>query len=571
MADYARGLDTMIGTLSQFNELVNFHCIGNDGEVEKIFDVYYLHLKFENMDDLYITAYGLPIIQNIMPDNFLADKEWFKINSLRLSGSGNTYKVRTKEINGRWRDVVIKYNRMGQDVPGAEESEELMYAEFNSPFEEFALVMELRNARYESQGMVLTQKPLAIYVPARRIELWKTGRKEYKMQSKLEDHKDVELDMFRSYVVIYEWIKGTDSAFAQKEGVIDKEEMMALTVGAEREMNKIGFLVKDRKPHHIIIRQKSDGVIDYELLGRTPEREEKVKSVKRFSYLQKQKDRFVVRDQRQFPPNLKCVNIFSVDYIYGHAESTNGILWVLGKDPDLFDYFLPERWENSPRTKLSAHHEIYHTLTKDNIHLVWKVSKVGTVPNMDPFIKEERKILEFGYNSPFEEVSFAIELKSKGIRTVYPRAIYMFGKETTISDSIFDTSRYMSHRNYFTPDGTPILRKKHNYIIIWGYWNGPDERLAEKDGDYLEGINALSAYREGIITREDYIALLIRKEKRLAKVGFEDLHLRGSHVLLSLDSSGKLLRDDEGVPEMRICNFELLKKFQQSHPRSGYA
>ncbi len=136
----------------------------------------------------------------------------------------------------------------------------------------------------------------------------------------------------------------------------------------------------------------------------------------------------------------------------------------------------------------------------------------------------------------------------------------MFGRETTISDSILDTSRYMSHRNYFTPDGTPILRRKHNYIIIWGYWNGPDERLAEKDGDYLEGINALTAYREGIITREDYIALLKRKEKRLAEVGVEDLHLRGSHVLLSLDSSGTLLRDDEGVPEMRICNFELLRR-----------
>jgi hypothetical protein len=534
------------------------------------------------MDDLYITAYGLPIIQNIMPDNFLADKDWFNINSLKLSGSGNTYKVRTKEINGRWRDVVIKYNRMGQDVPGAGESEELMSAEFNSPFEEFALVTELRNARYESPGMVLTQKPLAIYVPARRIELWKTGRTEYKMQSKLDVHKDVELDMFRSYVVIYEWIKGTDSAFACKEGVIDEEKMMDLTVGAEREMNKIGFMVKDRKPHHIIIRHKIDGgllknkegralyaVIDYELLCRTPGREEKVKSAKRFSYLQKQKDRFVLRDQEQFPPNLKLVNIFSVDYIYGHAESTNGILWVLGKDPDLFDYFLPERWENTPRTKLSAHHEIYHTLTKDNIHLVWKVSKVGTMPDMDPFNQAERKILKFGYNSPFEEVSFAIELKSKGIRTVYPRAIYMFGKETTISESIFDNSRYTSHRNYFTPDGSPILRKGHNYIIIWGYWNGPDERLAEKDGDYLEGINALSAYREGIITRKEYIVLLKRKEKRLAKVGVEDLHLRGSHVLLSLDSSEKMLRDNEGVPEMRICNFELLKKFQQSHPRSG--
>jgi hypothetical protein len=28
-----------------------------------------------------------------------------------------------------------------------------------------------------------------------------------------------------------------------------------------------------------------------------------------------------------------------VDYIYGRAESTGGILWVVGKDPDLFNYF----------------------------------------------------------------------------------------------------------------------------------------------------------------------------------------------------------------------------------------
>jgi hypothetical protein len=108
--------------------------------------------------------------------------------------------------------------------------------------------------------------------------------------------------------------------------------------------------------------------------------------------------------------------------------------------------------------------------------------------------------------------------------------------------------------------GDPILKKDHNYIIIWGYWNGPDEKLAEKDGDYLEGISALQAYRNGIITRKEYIALLRKKEERLANVGIEDLHLRGSHVLLSLDRTGMLIRDAEGVPDMRICNFELLKR-----------
>jgi hypothetical protein len=182
------------------------------------------------------------------------------------------------------------------------------------------------------------------------------------------------------------------------------------------------------------------------------------------------------------------------------------------------------------------------------------------MPDMDPFLKEERKIIDYGYNSPFEEVGYALELGQKGIRTVYPRAIYMYGKSMSISESILENSRFESHKVVKTPEGDPILRKDHKYIIIWGYWNGLDEKLAVHDGDYLEGINALSAFREGIISRDEYVSLLKRKKERLANVGFEDLHLRGSHVLLSLDSRGKLLRDAEGIPEMRICNFELLKK-----------
>ncbi|UCB45024.1 MAG: hypothetical protein JSV25_12515 [Spirochaetota bacterium] len=562
-------------TISQFKKLLTKYGITIDGEIERIFDVYYYHIQYEDNSDLYITKFGVPFYENLSPDNFLTDENWFKNNAIRLSGTSATYKIRTKEVYGRYKEVVIKYNRMGQDIPGSDGSEDLMSAEFNSPFEEFSLVMELKGLKLESPCGVITQKPLAIYVPGERFDPWRMGRKEYKMKKKLETHHEVELDMFRSYVVVYEWINGIDAAFACREGILEEEQMVALTLKAEKEMKDKGFVVKDRKPHHIIIRpdwhgklayneneKVRCGIVDYELLARTPEREETMKKIKRLSYLAKQKDRFTKKSGTRFLPHLKQVNILGVDYVYGHAESTHGALWVVGRDADLFDYFLPERWEHTPRTKLSAHHEIHHTLTKDNIHLVWKVSKVGMLPDVDPFVEEERKILEHGFNSPFEEISFAIELSKKGIRTVYPRAIYMFGKKTAISDSVLDNSRYMSHRQYSMPDGDPILKKDHNYIIIWGYWNGPDEKLAEKDGDYLEGISALRAYGKGIITREEYIALLRRKEERLANIGIEDLHLRGTHVLLSLDSAGMLICDAEGVPDMRICNFELLKRKQ---------
>ena len=53
--------------------------------------------------------------------------------------------VTTKKIQGKQKDIVIKWNRMGQDIPVADRDDELMSAEFNSPFEEFSLVMELKN------------------------------------------------------------------------------------------------------------------------------------------------------------------------------------------------------------------------------------------------------------------------------------------------------------------------------------------------------------------------------------------------------------------------------------------
>jgi hypothetical protein len=565
--------DTFCLTYTRFKKILENYGITCDGEVENVFDVYYFHVQYGDGSDLYVTSYGIPFFKNLHPDRILTDREWFRKNAERLSGTSTTYRVRTKPVEGRSKEIVIKYNRMGQDVPGAEESNELTHAAFNSPFEEFSLVMELKGAGRAVASGVVTQKPLAIYVPAERHDPWRMGRKEHRMRDKIETHGEIKLDMFRPYVVVYEWIKGIDAAHAFREGLIEEERMVALTRDAEQKMAHTGFVVRDQKPHHVIIRPRRGrdlalnrrgevlyGVVDYELLSRTPEREAYIKKVRRLHYLSKQKDRFVLQPGTALYPNLKGIAIFGVDYVYGRAESTDGALWTVGRDPGLFDYFLPERWEHTPRTKLSAHHEIYHTLTKDNIHLVWKVSKVGLLPDVDPFVEEERRILEYGFNSPFEEVSFALELSSRGIRTVYPRAIYMFGKKTAISENVFDRSRYLSHRPLRTPEGDPILRKDHSYIIIWGYWNGPDEKLAEKDGDYLEGISALSAYRNGILSRKEYIGLLRRKAERLALVGMEDLHLRGSHVLLSLNGRGELVRDEEQVPDMRICNFELLKR-----------
>ncbi|MFC2060996.1 hypothetical protein ACFLUV_00620 [Elusimicrobiota bacterium] len=543
-----------------------------NNEITKILDVEYAHLTLKNKDDLYITKHGLAFIEHLKPESFWLDKEWYDNNSVKLSGTSSVYKVRTKRINNKSKDIVVKWNRMGQDIPGADDSNDLLNAEFNSPFEEFALVMELREQLYKTKEKLALQKPLAIYVPAKNVDPFRLGRKEYKMKNVIASHIEIELDMCRSYAVIYEWIKGVDVVRACKENNLNEYFMELLTLRGEERIQNYGYTVLDRKPHHVIIRPRKKsgllrnkdgkiifGLVDYELLNRVPEKDNEVRRIRRSEYLRRQRDRFSDENIKKFHPHLSRENIFKVNYIYGKVGSTKGRLWVVGKDPFLYDYFLPERWEHTPKTRISKSNEMYLTKTKDNISIVWKASRVGIKPELDPFKEEEDAIIEYGHNSPFEEIAVAIDLSSKGMPTIYPRAIYMPGSELEIHQNVYDESRYKSHEKLKTADGTPVLLKEHNYILIWGYWNGPDELLAARDGIFYEGINMLKAYREGMISKKDYLSFLEITKDRLNKLGYNSLNLRGNHLLISFDDTGKIVKDDKEEIELRICNFEFLK------------
>jgi len=547
------------------------------GQPLTVFDVSYRHYMLPDGDDLYVTDFGLPFLGNVLPENAYGDRAWFDSHSVRLSTLGPraaatscSYKVTTKPWRGRAIDIVLKWNRMGQDIPGSWDDETLWHAEFNSPYEEFALLLEMRNTAYESPGRILTHKPLAIYVPIRKVDLDRLGRKQYKMDRKLNNHEDVDLDMLRPYAVIYEWIDGIDAAEAEHAGLLTHDEMLALTKRANADMNRKGFAVTDSKPQHIIVREvDSAGIlrcrngepvyalIDFELLQRTAEREAAVKSARRYAYLQEQAHRFDVDLDVPVPRHLTPVNVMGVDYIYGATESTGGALWVVGRDPRLFDYFLPERWRQMQRTRLSTVDPVFRTTTKDMVQLVWRPSHVGEHPKVQSTHVGGAGAEEHGYNSPFEEVALSMMLSTKCIPATYPRAIYMSGHER---ETVDDDDRFVSHRDLTTPDGAPLLRRDRDYYTIWGYWNKPDEMLAREDRDYYRAVDALHAFREGLITRELYLALMHDVRKRLERCGVEDLNYCGMHILLSLDAGGEFVRDPNGLPEARICNCELLKK-----------
>ena len=100
----------------------------------------------------------------------------------------------------------------------------------------------------------------------------------------------------------------------------------------------------------------------------------------------------------------------------------------------------------------------------------------------------------------------------------------------------------------------------HDYITVWGFWNGPDESLAEHDGEFYTGINAANALRRGIITGQEYDRLMQRLQRLLAENGMENPSLKGNHVLLSLNPRGELMRDREGELDIRLCNFETMQR-----------
>ena len=548
------------------------HVLDNNVQT-KVFDVEYHHVSFQNGDDLYLTQYGLPFIMNLLPDSFLTDESWYRNHSEKLRGTSCIYKVKTKHMAGRSLDIVFKWNRMAQDIPGLFDAPELINEEFNSPFEEFALVMELRNTRSESPGQVLTHKPLAIYVRGAHVDLDRLGRKAYKMKSLMSLHGDVGLAMNRNYAVIYEWTKGLDAVQACQEGLLSEPDIEAVTLRSRELLERKGFFVGDSKPHHVIVRQADNGrllrdrqgeilyaLVDFELLKRTPVREKQIRVAKRKTYLRKQAQRFEAREGHVFPPNLAPVNILGVDYVFGRVEGMRGALWVVGKDPTLFDYFLPEQWRETRRIKLAVFDQVFRTTTKNDIHLVWKVSRVGEIPDMDPFDESEQRIIDHGYNSPFEEVALALELEGRGIPSTYPRAIYMASSKSEMHESLCDERRYESHKGLLTPGHQPILKKNHDYIIFWGYWNGPDELLALKDESPYEGVDVLFAYRKGLVDKGIYLHLMELMKAQLLSLGIEDLNPKGNHILLSVDRSDNLARDALGIPEMRLFNFELLQR-----------
>jgi hypothetical protein len=308
-----------------------------------------------------------------------------------------------------------------------------------------------------------------------------------------------------------------------------------------------------------LINNGNYSIVDYELLLRTPEHEEAVKSSRRYSYLDDQRHRF---EPTSLPVHLSSAEILGVPYLYGHAESTGGRLWVVGRNPHLFDYFLPERWRKTASIKLSETKEVFYTITKDNIHLVWETSRVGEMPVGDEEGSRDPKVSQYGINSPFEEFAIAHTLNRAGIPTVYVRAIYMTGSKKIEAST--DVRKYESHKDLLDPEGNPVLQENHNYITIRGYYNGPDQWVAEHSDALYTPVDLSKAMERGLIDETEALWFLDFIKARLHLNGFDGSSLRTNDLLFAVNDDGEIMKNSSGEPQVIICNFELIWKISRA-------
>ena len=176
----------------------------------------------------------------------------------------------------------------------------------------------------------------------------------------------------------------------------------------------------------------------------------------------------------------------------------------------------------------------------------------------EPTSKEQNPaaLLSHGFNSPFEEFSIALDLARKGIAVTYPRAIYMSGLESSRARFyIVDERRFRALEGIVVEDSKTLFLHTHNYLTIWGYWNG----AAEMEENHLRPIDLARACKFGMV--EDHIAntIVVNTKKLLEKAGYRDLSFLASHLLLSQRHDKSLILGPDSLPAVRLCNFELMQ------------
>jgi len=544
-------------------------------EKVSVYGVEYNHFKTKQ-GDLYVTNEGMRYLKHVRPESWYVGGRYAR-EGTQLGRVTVTCRYRSQPKDARFGvDLVVKWSRVGNELSTAHMPAKPLVpanviegARFCSPFEEFGLVREVAQGDFGPPDIkIKTQTPLAIFAPNRLAEdrhmLGRTHEEFEDAVTRLKeyghpgDDMPVELELLKSYAVLYKWLPGEDAHELAKKGVISSAESRDLLGRAFRELEAKGFWMIDIKPQHIILEQRKGSVVtdefgrpayglcDFELFERTlPYATHRIEQ-RRHQYLLD----LIHPEPAPIPSNLKTAEVFGVPYLW-EADLLGGgrDLWVVGNNPDIIDFFRPGKWANQTADQISLTPLASHRRTDDGIHIVCEESLVGRRPFLGGREMTDEdgddaslEIQAHGYNSPYEEVAIAWELRKRGISTIHPRAIYVQPRAVNAPQHPQDSSRYISHASIQTPNGQQILRPENEHVIIWGYWRGIDPIEGARGRHQWGYIDMALARDEGLLPEQEWCDLYGGAQEEMGSLGYGEGKMGADKILLSFTRKGNLRR-----------------------------
>ena len=85
--------------------------------------------------------------------------------------------------------------------------------------------------------------------------------------------------------------------------------------------------------------------------------------------------------------------------------------------------------------------------------------------------------------------------------------------------------------------------------------------MASREGQLCTPFDLERAGKEGILPVDECYHMLEVTWSRLKNVGYDGSLLALNDLIIALDPQGNIIKDNEHLPEARICNLELIHKW----------
>jgi len=463
----------------------------------RLMGVDYFRIRTADGGDLYVTEHGMPFLDHLRPENWY-ETEWFKRTELPCKAAAPSTVFRPNPIpltaarasnslsNGR------AWGRIFPSTPSlstASSTPTLIRLSKNSP-----CLRKLRsgNVWFSKSSSAHPAPHGYLRGPPERHQLWQTGRSRHKIVSKVLRHASVEIDILRSYIMLYAWIDGIDAVEAQRlhlfQGTQPEESLRSLNSRVISELNEKGFAVVDHKPSHVIVRahngrlmKRQSGsiayaLVDYELLSRTEAYEIEVKKSLRSRYLSLQRDRLHPVDEQPTPAHLMRTKLLGVDLSTARPRAPAG---SCGSSATIRGCSIISSramaQQAGPAVGFRA-------------HLVFRVPRTACTWSGRSRASAMSPSSTFCPRSWMPCASTATTARSRNsiwpgnepLRNphVYPRAIYVTAESSEPAEEPPDARRFWQYCDLLAPDGRPALRDGPDYVTVWGYFRGWEDKDA---------------------------------------------------------------------------------------------